>query len=102
MKEKTKARIVIILIISIIASGFGYSIGSLTSNVVSINLMNNETEKLDTVDDEEFNPHTIDLVEIENNTTNTTNDTGGILNNFTQSISDTGHDIWDSLTNWSG
>ena len=46
MKEKTKARIVIILIISIIACGFGSLIGTLTSDIVNINLENNKIEKL--------------------------------------------------------
>ena len=59
MKEKTKAQIVIILIISIIACGFGSLIGILTSDIVNINLENNKTEKLNVVNENGFEPNTI-------------------------------------------
>lgn len=107
MKEKTKARIVIILIISIIACGFGSLIGILTSDIVNINLENNKTEKLNVVNENGFEPNTIELVQIpvetENNTTtNNTTAIDSITGNISGTINDTGNLIWDTLQNWTG
>lgn len=107
MKEKTKARIVIILIISIIACGFGSLIGILTSDIVNINLENNKTEKLNVVNENGFEPNTIELVQIpvetENNTTtNNTTAIDSITGNISETINDTGNLIWDTLQNWTG
>lgn len=107
MKEKTKAQIVIILIISIIACGFGSLIGILTSDIVNINLENNKTEKLNVVNENEFEPNTIELVQIpvetENNTTtNNTTTIDSITGNISETINDTGNLIWDTLQNWTG
>ncbi len=105
MKEKTKAQIVIILIISIIACGFGSLIGILTSDIVNINLENNKTEKLNVVNENGFEPNTIELVQIpvetENNTTtNNTTAIDSITGNISETINDTGNLIWDTLQNW--
>lgn len=107
MKEKTKARIVIILIISIIACGFGSLIGILTSDIVNINLENNKIEKLNVVNENGFEPNTIELVQIpvetENNTTtNNTTSIDSITGNISETINDTGNLIWDTLQNWTG
>lgn len=107
MKEKTKAQIVIILIISIIACGFGSLIGILTSDIVNINLENNKTEKLNVVNENGFEPNTIELVQIpvetENNTTtNNTTTIDSITGNISETINDTGNLIWDTLQNWTG
>lgn len=107
MKEKTKARIVIILIMSIIACGFGSLIGILTSDIVNINLENNKTEKLNVVTENGFEPNTIELVQIpvetENNTTtNNTTTIDSITGNISETINDTGNLIWDTLQNWTG
>ncbi len=107
MKEKTKAKIVIILIISIIACGFGSLIGILTSDIVNINLENNKTEKLNVVTENGFEPNTIELVQIpvetENNTTtNNTTAIDSITGNISETINDTGNLIWDTLENWTG
>ena len=107
MKEKTKARIVIILIMSIIACGFGSLIGILTSDIVNINLENNKTEKLNVVNENGFEPNTIELVQIpvetENNTTtNNTTAIDSITGNISETINDTGNLIWDTLENWTG
>ena len=107
MKEKTKARIVIILIMSIIACGFGSLIGILTSDIVNINLENNKTEKLNVVNENGFEPNTIELVQIpvesENNTTtNNTTTIDSITGNISETINDTGNLIWDTLENWTG
>ena len=107
MKEKTKAKIVIILIISIIACGFGSLIGTLTSNIVNINLENNKIEKLNVVNENGFEPNTIELVQIpvetENNTTtNNTTAIDSITGNISETINDTGNLIWDTLQNWTG
>ena len=107
MKEKTKARIVIILIMSIIACGFGTLIGILTSDIVNINLENNKTEKLNVVTENGFEPNTIELVQIpvetENNTTtNNTTAIDSITGNISETINDTGNLIWDTLQNWTG
>lgn len=107
MKEKTKAQIVIILIISIIACGFGTLIGILTSDIVNINLENNKTEKLNVVNENGFEPNTIELVQIpvetENNTTtNNTTAIDSITGNISETINDTGSLIWDTLQNWTG
>lgn len=107
MKEKTKARIVIILIMSIIACGFGSLIGILTSDIVNINLENNKTEKLNVVTENGFEPNTIELVQIpvetENNTTtNNTTAIDSITGNISETINDTGNLIWDTLENWTG
>lgn len=107
MKEKTKARIVIILIISIIACGFGSLIGTLTSDIVNINLENNKIEKLNVVNENGFEPNTIELVQIpvesENNTTtNNTTSIDSITGNISETINDTGNLIWDTLQNWTG
>ena len=107
MKEKTKAQIVIILIISIIACGFGTLIGILTSDIVNINLENNKTEKLNVVNENGFEPNTIELVQIpvetENNTTtNNTTAIDSITGNISETINDTGNLIWDTLQNWTG
>ena len=107
MKEKTKARIVIILIISIIACGFGSLIGILTSDIVNINLENNKTEKLNVVNENGFEPNTIELVQIpvetENNTTtNNTTAIDSITGNISETITDTGNLIWDTIQNWTG
>ena len=107
MKEKTKAQIVIILIISIIACGFGTLIGILTSDIVNINLENNKTEKLNVVNENGFEPNTIELVQIpvetENNTTtNNTTAIDSITGNIIETINDTGNLIWDTLQNWTG
>ena len=104
MKEKTKARIVIILIISIIACGFGSLIGILTSDIVNINLENNKTEKLNVVNENGFEPNTIELVQVpvetENNTTtNNTTTIDSITGNISETINDTGNLIWDTLQN---
>lgn len=105
MKEKTKAQIIIILIISIIACGFGSLIGILTSDIVNINLENNKTEKLNVVNENGFEPNTIELVQIpvetENNTTtNNTTAIDSITGNISETINDTGNLIWDTLQNW--
>lgn len=105
MKEKTKAQIVIILIISIIACGFGSLIGILTSDIVNINLENNKTEKLNVVNENGFEPNTIELVQVpvetENNTTtNNTTTIDSITGNISETINDTGNLIWDTLQNW--
>ncbi len=107
MKEKTKAQIVIILIISIIACGFGSLIGILTSDIVNINLENNKTEKLNVVNENGFEPNTIELVQVpvetENNTTtNNTTTIDSITGNISETINDTGNLIWDTLENWTG
>lgn len=107
MKEKTKAKIVIILIISIIACGFGSLIGTLTSDIVNINLENNKIEKLNVVNENGFEPNTIELVQIpvetENNTTtNNTTSIDSITGNISETINDTGNLIWDTLQNWTG
>lgn len=107
MKEKTKAQIVIILIISIIACGFGTLIGILTSDIVNINLENNKTEKLNVVNENGFEPNTIELVQVpvetENNTTtNNTTTIDSITGNISETINDTGNLIWDTLQNWTG
>lgn len=107
MKEKTKAQIVIILIISIIACGFGSLIGILTSDIVNINLENNKTEKLNVVNENGFEPNTIELVQVpvetENNTTtNNTTTIDSITGNISETINDTGNLIWDTLQNWTG
>lgn len=107
MKEKTKAKIVIILIISIIACGFGSLIGTLTSDIVNINLENNKIEKLNVVNENGFEPNTIELVQIpvetENNTTtNNTTAIDSITGNISETINDTGNLIWDTLQNWTG
>ena len=107
MKEKTKAKIVIILIISIIACGFASLIGTLTSNIVNINLENNKIEKLNVVNENGFEPNTIELVQIpvetENNTTtNNTTSIDSITGNISETINDTGNLIWDTLQNWTG
>ena len=107
MKEKTKAQIVIILIISIIACGFGSLIGILTSDIVNINLENNKIEKLNVVNENGFEPNTIELVQIpvetENNTTtNNTTAIDSITGNISETINDTGNLIWDTLQNWTG
>jgi len=107
MKEKTKAQIVIILIISIIACGFGSLIGILTSDIVNINLENNKTEKLNVVNENGFEPNTIELVQIpvetENNTTtNNTTTIDSITGNISETINDTENLIWDTLQNWTG
>ena len=106
MKEKTKARIVIILIISIIACGFGSLIGILTSDIVNINLENNKTEKLNVVNENGFEPNTIELVQtpVENENNTTTNNTAidSITGNISETINDTGNLIWDTLQNWTG
>lgn len=107
MKEKTKAQIIIILIISIIACGFGSLIGILTSDIVNINLENNKTEKLNVVNENGFEPNTIELVQIpvetENNTTtNNTTTIDSITGNISETINDTGNLIWDTLENWTG
>ena len=106
MKEKTKARIVIILIISIIACGFGSLIGTLTSDIVNINLENNKTEKLNVVNENGFEPNTIELVQtpVENENNTTTNNTAidSITGNISETINDTGNLIWDTLQNWTG
>ena len=107
MKEKTKAKIVIILIMSIIACGFGSLIGILTSDIVNINLENNKTEKLNVVNENGFEPNTIELVQIpvesENNTTtNNTTTIDSITGNISETINDTGNLIWDTLQNWTG
>lgn len=107
MKEKTKAKIVIILIISIIACGFGSLIGTLTSDIVNINLENNKIEKLNVVNENGFEPNTIELVqtpvETENNTTtNNTTAIDSITGNISETINDTGNLIWDTLQNWTG
>lgn len=107
MKEKTKAQIVIILILSIIACGFGSLIGMLTSDIVNINLENNKTEKLNVVNENGFEPNTIELVQIpvesENNTTtNNTTAIDSITGNISETINDTGNLIWDTIENWTG
>lgn len=106
MKEKTKARIVIILIISIIACGFGSLIGTLTSDIVNINLENNKTEKLNVVNENGFEPNTIELVQIpvetENNTTTNNTAIDSITGNISETINDTGNLIWDTIQNWTG
>ena len=107
MKEKTKAQIVIILIISIIACGFGSLIGILTSDIVNINLENNKTEKLNVVNENGFEPNTIELVQVpvetENNTTtNNTTTIDSITGNISETINDTGNLIWDTLQDWIG
>ena len=106
MKEKTKAKIVIILIISIIACGFGSLIGILTSNIVNINLENNKTEKLNVVNENGFEPNTIELVQtpVENENNTTTNNTAidSITGNISETINDTGNLIWDTIQNWTG
>lgn len=107
MKEKTKAQIVIILIISIIACGFGSLIGILTSDIVNINLENNKTEKLNVVNENGFEPNTIELVQVpvetENNTTtNNTTTIDSITGNISETINDTENLIWDTLQNWTG
>ena len=104
--EKTKARIVIILIISIIACGFGSLIGTLTSNIVNINLENNKIEKLNVVNENGFEPNTIELVQtpVENENNTTTNNTAidSITGNISETINDTGNLIWDTIQNWTG
>ena len=106
MKEKTKAKIVIILIISIIACGFGSLIGTLTSNIVNINLENNKIEKLNVVNENGFEPNTIELVQtpVENENNTTTNNTAidSITGNISETINDTGNLIWDRIQNWTG
>lgn len=106
MKEKTKAKIVIILIISIIACGFGSLIGILTSDIVNINLENNKTEKLNVVNENGFEPNTIELVQtpVENENNTTTNNTAidSITGNISETINDTGNLIWDTIQNWTG
>lgn len=106
MKEKTKAKIVIILIISIIACGFGSLIGTLTSDIVNINLENNKIEKLNVVTENGFEPNTIELVQtpVENENNTTTNNTAidSITGNISETINDTGNLIWDTLENWTG
>ena len=106
MKEKTKARIVIILIISIIACGFGSLIGTLTSDIVNINLENNKIEKLNVVNENGFEPNTIELVQtpVENENNTTTNNTAidSITGNISETINDTGNLIWDTIQNWTG
>lgn len=107
MKEKTKAQIVIILILSIIACGFGSLIGMLTSDIVNINLENNKTEKLNVINENGFEPNTIELVQIpvesENNTTtNNTTAIDSITGNISETINDTGNLIWDTIENWTG
>ena len=102
MKEKTKAQIVIILIISIIACGFGSLIGILTSDIVNINLENNKTEKLNVVNENEFEPNTIELVQIPVETENNTSTIDNITGNISETINDTGNLIWDTLKNWTG
>ncbi len=107
MKEKTKAQIVIILIISIIACGFGSLIGILTSDIVNINLENNKTEKLNVVNENGFEPNTIELVQVpvetkNNTTTNNTTTIDSITGNISETINDTGNLIWDTLQNWTG
>ena len=106
MKEKTKARIVIILIISIIACGFGSLIGTLTSDIVNINLENNKIEKLNVVNENGFEPNTIELVQIpvetENNTTTNNTAIDSITGNISETINDTGNLIWDTIQNWTG
>ena len=102
MKEKTKAQIVIILIISIIACGFGSLIGILTSDIVNINLENNKTEKLNVVNENEFEPNTIELVQIPVETENNTTTIDNITGNISETINDTGNLIWDTLKNWTG
>lgn len=107
MKEKTKAKIVIILIISIIACGFGSLIGTLTSDIVNINLENNKIEKLNVVNENGFEPNTIELVQtpVENENNTTTNNTttiDSITGNISETINDTGNLIWDTLQNWTG
>ena len=106
MKEKTKAKIVIILIISIIACGFGSLIGTLTSDIVNINLENNKIEKLNVVNENGFEPNTIELVQtpVENENNTTTNNTAidSITGNISETINDTGNLIWDTIQNWTG
>ena len=106
MKEKTKAKIVIILIISIIACGFGSLIGTLTSDIVNINLENNKIEKLNVVNENGFEPNTIELVQIpvetENNTTTNNTAIDSITGNISETINDTGNLIWDTIQNWTG
>ncbi len=106
MKEKTKAQIVIILIISIIACGFGSLIGILTSDIVNINLENNKTEKLNVVNENGFEPNTIELVQVpvetENNTTTNNTAIDSITGNISETINDTGNLIWDTIQNWTG
>lgn len=106
MKEKTKAQIVIILIISIIACGFGSLIGTLTSDIVNINLENNKTEKLNVVNENGFEPNTIELVQVpvetENNTTTNNTAIDSITGNISETINDTGNLIWDTIQNWTG
>ncbi|WP_116669795.1 hypothetical protein [Methanobrevibacter woesei] len=106
MKEKTKAKIVIILIISIIACGFGSLIGTLTSDIVNIKLENNKIEKLNVVNENGFEPNTIELVQtpVENENNTTTNNTAidSITGNISETINDTGNLIWDTIQNWTG
>lgn len=105
-KKKTKAKIVIILIISIIACGFGSLIGTLTSDIVNINLENNKIEKLNVVNENGFEPNTIELVQtpVENENNTTTNNTAidSITGNISETINDTGNLIWDTIQNWTG
>lgn len=79
----------------------------LTSDIVNINLENNKTEKLNVVNENGFEPDTIELVQIpvesENNTTtNNTTAIDSITGNISETINDTGNLIWDTIENWTG
>ena len=90
MKEKTKASL----------------IGTLTSDIVNINLENNKIEKLNVVNENGFEPNTIELVQtpVENENNTTTNNTAidSITGNISETINDTGNLIWDTIQNWTG
>ncbi len=96
MDQSTKIKILVFLVIALI----GFSLGGLLAAVAPIN--DSDSAKLVAVEDDNFDAHTIDRVEIitpkiENTTYIDTNNSTTTIDNFTDEMMEIANDTWNDL-----